>query len=94
MIRTFSIDEKKEWNEVVRSFKNYDIYYSLDYLYPFYMIGDGEPILIYYETDGLKAMCALMKRNLLDYGVDEYFDLITPYGYGGFLFEGKRLKKI
>jgi lipid II:glycine glycyltransferase (peptidoglycan interpeptide bridge formation enzyme) len=34
-------------------------------------------------------MCALMKRNLLDYGVDEYFDLITPYGYGGFLFEGE-----
>ena len=88
MIETLGLDSRERWNEVVKSFKDYDIYYSPEYLISFQMIGDGDPILIYYKENGLKAMCALMKRSLKTYGVDDWFDLITPYGYGGFVFEG------
>ena len=88
MIETLGLDSRERWNEVAKSFKDYDIYYSPEYLISFQMIGDGDPILIYYKENGLKAMCALMKRSLKTYGVDDWFDLITPYGYGGFVFEG------
>lgn len=88
MIETLGLDNRERWNEVAKSFKDYDIYYSLEYLISFQMIGDGDPTLIYYEENELKAMCALMKRSLKTYGVDDWFDLVTPYGYGGFVFEG------
>ena len=79
MIETLGLDSRERWNEVAKSFKDYDIYYSPEYLISFQMIGDGDPILIYYKENGLKAMCALMKRSLKTYGVDDWFDLITPY---------------
>lgn len=89
MIKAITLQERAKWNEIVHSFKDYDIYYSPDYLYSFFLIGDGSPILIYYKGDKMSTMCALMKRSLTDYGFDDYYDLITPYGYGGFLFEGE-----
>lgn len=63
MIETLGLDSRERWNEVAKSFKDYDIYYSPEYLISFQMIGDGDPILIYYKENGLKAMCALMKRS-------------------------------
>ena len=57
MIETLGLDNRERWNEVAKSFKDYDIYYSLEYLISFQMIGDGDPTLIYYEENGLMAMC-------------------------------------
>lgn len=88
MIETLELDNCERWNELAKSFKDYDIYYLPEYLISFQMIGDGDPMLLFYEQNGLKAMCALMKRSLKVYGVDDWYDLITPYGYGGFVFEG------
>ena len=88
MIQTLGLRDRDRWCEIAQSFLDYDIYYSPAYLIPFQMIGDGEPTLIYYEGNGLRAICALMKRTLERYGVDDWVDLITPYGYGGFVFEG------
>lgn len=90
MIETINLHNQEKWSEITQSFQNYDIYYSPDYLYSFFLIGDGEPILIFYEENGLKAMCAFMKRNLKYYGVNDFYDLITPYGYGGFIFQGDK----
>lgn len=93
MIKTLDLYHRKEWDETAHSFADYDIYYSLDYLIPFQRIGDGEPLLIFFEENGLRAMCTLMKRSLKAYGVEDWFDLITPYGYGGFIFEGNQCEE-
>lgn len=85
MIQIIGIDNSTLWDEIVRSFENHDIYYLSGYVKAFQIHGDGEPQLLYYEQDGLRAIYVYMKRKT---AVDGWFDSITPYGYGGVLFEG------
>lgn len=89
-------DEENKWNEIVKRLKNYDVYYLLDYVKAFNLHGDGEPILFYYEDECIKALNVVMKRDIsLDENFrgkinsDTYFDISTPYGYGGFIIEGE-----
>jgi len=93
--KLIEVNDYKEWNEIVSSFHQYDVYYLSNYVKAFKIHGDGEPMLIYYDTEELRGINVVMKRdisrfapltNLLAPGC--YFDIITPYGYGGFLFEG------
>ena len=85
MIQIIGIENSAFWNEIVKSFENHDIYYLSGYVKAFQIHGDGEPQLLYYEQDGLRAIYVYMKRKT---AVDGWFDSITPYGYGGVLFEG------
>ena len=96
MISIYKVDEKEEWNRIVKSFKDFDLYYLAEYTKAFEIHGDGEPILIYFQNDTIKGMNVVMKR---DISVDKnfegeipsntYFDITTPYGYGGFILEGE-----
>lgn len=85
MIQIVGIENSTLWNEIVRSFDNHDIYYMSGYVKAFQIHGDGEPQLLYYEQGGLRAIYVYMKRKTAIEGV---FDSITPYGYGGVLFDG------
>lgn len=87
MTRIYSIEEYKEWDEVVRSFTNYDVYYLSGYVKAFQIHGDGVPQLFYYEDNGLRGIYVYMKRKT---AIDGVYDSITPYGYGGFLLEGNQ----
>lgn len=94
MFRIYNITEALDWDKTVESFPNYDIYYLSGYLKAFEIHGDGDPVLVYYEGDGLRGMCAFMLRDIADIdwteGIEkgQYFDAITPYGYGGWLMDG------
>lgn len=79
------MSQAKEWDELVRSFANYDVYYLSGYVKAFQIHGDGEPQLFYYNENGLRGIYVYMKRKTAIEGV---YDSITPYGYGGFLLEG------
>ncbi len=101
MIEAISVNEVERWDNVVRSFKEFDVYYLNEYVRAFQIHGDGEPILIYFEDGTNRAMNVVMKRDIsenenlrqiLDKG--EYFDFSTPYGYGGFLFEGSDTEQL
>lgn len=85
MIQIFNMSQAKEWDELVRSFANYDVYYLSGYVKAFQIHGDGEPQLFYYNENGLRGIYVYMKRKTAIEGV---YDSITPYGYGGFLLEG------
>lgn len=85
MIKTVSIDASKEWDDIVCSFHNYDVYYLSGYVKAFYSHGDGVPFLLYYKEGGLRAIYVYMRRQTAINGI---FDSVTPYGYGGVLFEG------
>lgn len=96
MISIYQISDVEKWDEIVKSFKNHDVYYLSDYVKAFEIHGDGEPILLYYQGHGLKAINVVMKRDIsIEKGFEEkvpadtYYDLATPYGYGGFLIEGE-----
>ena len=85
MIHIYDITQAQEWDSVVRSFQEYDVYYLSGYVRAFQLHGDGDPQLLFYEQDGLRAIYVYMKRTT---AIEGWFDSITPYGYGGVLFEG------
>lgn len=85
MIRIIDIHDDEKWDKVVKSFSEYDVYYLSGYVKAFQIHGDGVPQLMYYQTEYLRAIYVYMKRETF---IDGVFDSITPYGYGGVLFEG------
>lgn len=95
MLKIFTLSQNAEWDKTVKSFAGCDAYYLSGYAHSFAVHGDGEPLLFYYESDGLRAINVVMKR---DIACDErfaakiesgkYFDFVTPYGYGGWITEG------
>lgn len=96
MLRTLALEESGQWDAIVRSFQDYDVYYLSGYVKAFALHGDGEPILFHYEGDGLRGINVVMRRDVakdprfadrLPEAV--YYDFATPYGYGGWLMEGE-----
>lgn len=85
MIQIVNIKDASTWDDIVKSFAEYDVYYLSGYVKAFEVHGDGTPQLLYYEDNGLRAIYVFMKRLTELAGI---FDSITPYGYGGVLFEG------
>lgn len=99
MLLRISIEEFSKWDGIVKSFKNFDVYYLSSYVKAFSLHGDGEPILFFYKDKNIKAMNVVMKRDIASdikflgrLEKDGYYDLTTPYGYGGFLIEGEVTK--
>ncbi len=86
MIQIYNINDSNRWNEIVTSFANYDVYYLSGYARSFYVHGDGEPQLLYYTSENLRAIYVYMKRET---AIKNFYDSITPYGYGGVLFDGE-----
>lgn len=94
MIKEICVHEKELWDGTVRSFADYDVFYLNGYVKAFMdeNPANGEPILLYYENGEDRATNVVFRR---DVSLDEhlrgrieekqYFDLITPYGYGGFM---------
>ena len=100
MFEIILIQNSLYWDQVVMSFKDYDVYYLSGYVKAFQVHGDGEPLLFYYHDVSLRGVCVFMKRDIaLSSAYDglvapqKYFDLINPYGYGGFIFEGNTSEK-
>jgi hypothetical protein len=90
------IHDAGRWNDVVTSFAQHDVYYLSDYVKAFRIHGDGEPFLLHYQGDRLKGIIVVMRRDLAQFAPfrnklepGHYFDVVTPYGYGGFLLEGE-----
>lgn len=99
MLYKYSLENEKEWEVIVKSFKEYDIYYLPNYVKAFWYHGDGIPTLFYYESEEVRGINVVMIRDIAAISIfDEkiprntYFDMITPYGYGGFILEGNITK--
>lgn len=97
MLKVLGLGDEEQWLSTVREFENHDVYYLPQYTKAFRLHGDGEPLLFCYETPDTRAINVVMKRDIAAAppftGIipgDTYFDLSTPYGYGGFLLEGDR----
>lgn len=96
MLTVYGLDQAEQWDGVVRSFKEYDIYWLSGYVKAFQMHGDGDPLLFFYEDNGTRGINVAMKRDvakdekfreMIEEG--QYFDFATPYGYGGWIIEGE-----
>lgn len=85
--------DRAKWNELVKSFSDYDVFYLNEYVHAFAQesIQNGLPVLLYYSDGSDTAINVVFKRDIshdkkLRHKIEEgrFFDLITPYGYGGF----------
>lgn len=94
-MKCLTYKQKAEWNDCVKSFPDWDVYYLCEYAESLMLHGDGEPILLCYEDAHVRMCYVVMKNdvascphfeNQLPYGL--YFDFETPYGYGGPLIDG------
>lgn len=97
-ISVINIDETEKWDSIVKSFKDYDVYYLNGYVKAFQIHGDGEPMLVYFTGERTRAINVIMKRDISEdaffqsvIGRNTYYDTATPYGYGGFLVEGDEI---
>lgn len=97
VLTVYTLEEKEAWDAAVRTFREYDTYWLSGYVKAFQIHGDGTPLLLYYEDGETRGLSVVMKRDvakdsrfteLIPEG--EYFDLVTPYGYGGWLIEGEK----
>ena len=95
MFEIITLDNPVCWDKIVKSFAQHDVYYLSGYSKGFYLHGDGKPLLFYYHDSEIKGVCVMMKRDISQnehykdiLEADEFFDVVTPYGYGGFIFEG------
>lgn len=95
MLSVYTLEQCELWDRIVRAFAYFDVYYLSGYVKAFRLHGDGEPLLFFYEDEGIKGINVVMKRDVskdshfvekIPEGV--FFDFSTPYGYGGWLIEG------
>jgi lipid II:glycine glycyltransferase (peptidoglycan interpeptide bridge formation enzyme) len=95
LLSVITLEKSHKWDSIVKSFNSYDVYYLSGYTKAFELHGDGEPILIYYEDEEIRAINVVMKRDINNdknfrgqFDSQLLFDITTPYGYGGFIIEG------
>lgn len=94
-LQVFSLEESEEWDRIVRTFPTHDCYYLSGYVKAFQIHGDGKPLLFYFNDGKSRGINVVMRRSIIEdphfKGIlddDRYFDLSTPYGYGGWVTEG------
>ena len=95
MLEVLNLNEAVKWDAIVSSFADYDVYYLSGYNKGFMIHGDGEPLLFSYCDGNIRAINVAFKRDIskCDYFKDKidenaFFDLSSPYGYGGWIIEG------
>ena len=101
VLTVYTLEQSEQWDAIVRSFKEYDVYWLSGYVKAFQIHGDGDPLLFHYEGEGTRGINVVMKR---DVAKDErfkgkipecqYFDFATPYGYGGWIIEGEQTEEL
>jgi hypothetical protein len=77
MFEVISLDNKKRWNEIVRSMKSYDFYFLAEY---HQLDSSGIPLLLHYQNGQDSLAMPVVVRNIE--GTD-YKDITSVYGYGG-----------
>ncbi len=98
MLSVYQIDQKEQWDSIVCSFREYDVYWLSGYVSAFQLHGDGIPLLFFYDGCETKGINVVMKRSISEdrhfvgkMKKNDYFDFSSPYGYGGWLIEGENI---
>lgn len=81
------LSAKDCWDDYIKRFSTLDVYHSKEYTILFSKIQDGIPEAAYFENKDGKVFYPFIKRKIKL--KENFFDIITPYGYGGPVVEGK-----
>lgn len=101
MLSVFTLEQPEQWDSIVRSFEEYDVYWLSGYVKAFQIHGDGDPLLFFYEQGGTRGINVVMKRDVAKDAhfrgmipEGRYYDFATPYGYGGWIIEGDDTERL
>ena len=92
-IKMIPVDQVEMWNDTVKSFGDYEAFFMNEYVSAFMEEDErnGVPMLLLYENGSDRAINVVFARDVSKdvhfYGKleeNKFFDLISPYGYGGF----------
>lgn len=90
LLNIINFEDKTKWNNIVKSFPDYDIYYLHEYVAPFKIISNSELFLIHFKNNDSEICYVVEKNDIADFGPlsnalekNKVFDISTPYGYGG-----------
>lgn len=98
MFEIIEYNDNERWDRALSALSESekDVYYLRGYTEAFRLVGDGTPCLLHFTCEGNEAVCAMMLRDLAEDSnfVDKivkgtFYDMITPYGYGGFIFKNE-----
>lgn len=101
MYEIIDIENGVKWDEIVKSFKYYDVQYLNNYAKAFNINGDGKPILFYFNNGLTRAVNVVMIRDISlhqnfnrNLKKNTFYDISSPYGYGGMLVVGNDYKEV
>ena len=90
------VRDREEWNRLVKGFPDWDVYYLYEYARSLEIHGEGMPVLLYWKGTKMELCYVIMLQDIAGFGgffgslvEKEYFDMTTPYGYGGPLVKGE-----
>lgn len=96
-----NIEDKEKWNKTIKSFPEYEVFYLNEYVEAFELVEKCEPFLFYYNDGETKAINVFMKKDISKQKEfinkipeNKYFDISSPYGYGGFIIDGENYNKV
>ena len=93
--KKIKMNSREEWEKIIDIFPNADSYYTYDYVNALKVHGDGTPCIFLYKKNDKLALNVSMIRNVNDLSYLKmpkdrmYFDISTPYGYGGFIYNSE-----
>lgn len=82
----YDLSKRTEWDAIVTSFAQHDVYYLAGYADTLEKNGEGIAQLIYCTNGDQRAIQVALKREIAQLG-EGYADYITPYNCGGPLLE-------
>ncbi|MEN3045236.1 MAG: GNAT family N-acetyltransferase [Candidatus Hydrothermales bacterium] len=85
-LKIFELSEFKR--EILNEFHNMDIFFLPEYVMIFEKFYNEKGFYAYYEINGSKLLKPFIKLKINN---KNYYDIVTPYGVGGFIFEIKNI---
>lgn len=100
MYQVYHLDEADRWDQVLESLPDRDVFYLAGYCKLFEKERKEEGRLFVCETNEGKMVYPFFLRRINDLTcfsgklTDDYYDVISPYGYGGPLCSNPQISKI
>lgn len=96
MLEIITAKDHCRWKKITNQFNGLDTFYFLEYVQAWGTSINAEPLLFYYTNHCTQAVNVILVRDVEKSDVfkgrirpNNYFDIISPYGYGGFIIEGQ-----
>lgn len=94
IFQVYSLSDSDTWDAVVEEHFNSFTQYYARYCKCYENETDDEPYCCHYFDGSGRIIYAFFKRRITEPSLDQpYFDIISPYGFGGPIYSGDPMKK-